>query len=248
MNEVHDLVADYLLGNLSDVEQDAFEDHLSSCSACSSEIEALTGGVEALFFGHHETPPETLRQNVMAAVDAGASSTEPGARESAIDEPPVSNVVSMATKRTWAPVVRRFSLAAAAAVLALIVGVGVLPQLFQDRIDRITGARDAVVVAVDATIEPSDQAHMSLTYSAEEAGAVLVATGLDPLCDDATYQMWLIGDEGPKSVGLFRPDDAGSVSVELIGVPQPGTAFGVTVEPAGGSPLPTGPVLFLANV
>ncbi|MBT8249448.1 MAG: anti-sigma factor [Acidimicrobiia bacterium] len=246
MNELHELVTDYLLGNLSDIEQHAFENHLPECSACTAEIEALTGGVEALFFGQSEAPPQTLRQNVMAAVD-DAAWTEPVARESGVDAPRASNVVSMTAKREWTPRMRRVSFAAAA-VLALVVGVGVLPQLFQDRIDQITGARDAVVLAVDPTLGPADQKQMSLTYSADEAGAVLVATGLEPLGGDATYQMWLIGDEGPVSAGLFKPDDSGSVSVELTAVPQPGTAFGVTVEPAGGSPLPTGPVLFLANV
>ncbi len=243
MNELHDLVSDYLLGTLTDADHHAFEQHLDECASCIRQIDELAGGLEALFFSQDEEPPPGLRESVMAAVEATAPTAGFG-----LEEQPVADVVPIPERRdrTWR--MRRFTLAAAAAVVLLVVGVGVLPQLFQDRIEQITGASDAVVLAVEPTLGPSDENQMSLTYSDEERGAVMIATGLDPLGSEATYQMWLIGADGPVSAGLFRPDESGFVTVELAGVPEPGVAFGVTIEPAGGSPQPTGAVLFLANV
>jgi hypothetical protein len=36
--------------------------------------------------------------------------------------------------------------------------------------------------------------------------------GVPVLDDTATYQLWLVGDDGATSVGTFRPDADGRVS------------------------------------
>jgi anti-sigma-K factor RskA len=64
---------------------------------------------------------------------------------------------------------------------------------------------------------------------------------LEPLGPDQQYQLWLIKD-GRISGGVFDVGDDGYGSL-TVRAPDPldSYTFGVTVEPAGGSPGPTGP-------
>jgi anti-sigma-K factor RskA len=63
-----------------------------------------------------------------------------------------------------------------------------------------------------------------------------------------TYQLWLIDESGPVPAGTFVPDSDGTAAVLLEGKAAPGQVVGITVEPSGGSPAPTGEVLFLADL
>jgi anti-sigma-K factor RskA len=60
--------------------------------------------------------------------------------------------------------------------------------------------------------------------------------------------MWLISPSGDRvSAGTFRPENGWSYTAQSILAEQDLSQFtglGVTVEPAGGSPKPTGPRLF----
>ncbi len=49
-----------------------------------------------------------------------------------------------------------------------------------------------------------------------------------------------MGDDGTRSAGLVRVDDSGDARQELAGEMGAGDIIGLTVEPAGGSPQPTG--------
>jgi anti-sigma-K factor RskA len=80
--------------------------------------------------------------------------------------------------------------------------------------------------------------------SPEEGRALFMAADLANPGADQTYQLWAIDESGAKSVGLLEPS-AGKAS-KLVDMPAGSTAFGMTVEPAGGSEQPTTkPVLLL---
>ena len=68
------------------------------------------------------------------------------------------------------------------------------------------------------------------------------------MSESETYQLWLIGDEGPKSAGVFQPDSDGGALVLLDGDVRPGLVLGLTIEPAGGSIAPTGEILVAQEV
>jgi anti-sigma-K factor RskA len=53
-----------------------------------------------------------------------------------------------------------------------------------------------------------------------------------------TYQIWLVGPAGPRSVGTFNPEP-GRSSPRLFPGPGQATELVVTEEPAGGSTRPT---------
>ena len=69
-----------------------------------------------------------------------------------------------------------------------------------------------------------------------------------PTCpSDRTYALWFIGPDGPEEAALFRTED-GRATRMLDRTPEGFDALGVTEEPAGGSPVPTEPILLQATV
>lgn len=71
--------------------------------------------------------------------------------------------------------------------------------------------------------------------------AVFTAFGLPEAPAGKTYQLWWIAGGQPVSAGVFDVGDDGTASLEVTGRPpaEP-DLWAVTVEPAGGSPQPTG--------
>ncbi len=56
------------------------------------------------------------------------------------------------------------------------------------------------------------------------------------------YQLWVLDPEAPAPVSAGVISASGPFSARPIGTPAPG--FAISLEPSGGSPLPTGPILF----
>jgi hypothetical protein len=103
-----------------------------------------------------------------------------------------------------------------------------------------------VSLHLPAVKSPQPEAHAA--YIASKGALVLVASHLHPLAAGKTYQLWLLPatpGEQPLSAGTFKPDAKGYASVVLPTLPKGVQAkgFGVTVEPDGGSPAPTPPIV-----
>lgn len=88
----------------------------------------------------------------------------------------------------------------------------------------------------------------TLVYDPYGQLAVLNVWGLEDLPPGQEYQIWLIEpDQTRISGGLFRPSDQNEYVSIVIESPDPikgYVGFGVTIEPEGGSPGPTGPRVF----
>jgi len=89
--------------------------------------------------------------------------------------------------------------------------------------DRMPQARGAVLIRTDGQ------------------QAILIVNGLEPL-ENLDYQLWLMRDDAPVSAGYFTVSDSGLLAIPLT---MPDVVFSyldmkVTIEPAGGSRLPTG--------
>ena len=132
----------------------------------------------------------------------------------------------------------------AAAALAILV-LAVLNVLLWQRVrslERLTGSLPAQVAVLGGTGE-APGARGAVFYRAAEPRATLVAEGLPLPGAGRQYQLWLIRDGERDSGGVFSVSPRGYGTLEVsaplpVGAYQ---AFGVTVEPAGGSPGPTGP-------
>jgi anti-sigma-K factor RskA len=86
------------------------------------------------------------------------------------------------------------------------------------------------------------------SYLAKKGSVVFVANNLDQLQANTTYELWLI-PAGPNAkpipAGTFKPDTYGRASLVTSGLPVgvDAGAFGVTIEPEGGSKTPTLPIV-----
>jgi hypothetical protein len=86
---------------------------------------------------------------------------------------------------------------------------------------------------------------------ANTGDAAIVLSGLPPAAAGKTYELWAIrGTKAPEPAGLVTVADArgGAIRVPKVARPSEVTAFAVSVEPAGGSPAPTGPVILVGPV
>lgn len=88
-------------------------------------------------------------------------------------------------------------------------------------------------------------------FYTSRTGSVLILNGLAPLPADQTYELWLIPSDGdPVSAGLVQvtADGATVSQIPMPSQPQEFAAVGLSIEPAGGSPQPTGPIVLLGTV
>jgi anti-sigma-K factor RskA len=96
-----------------------------------------------------------------------------------------------------------------------------------------------------------DHAYGTFVYDPGLRVAVLYAWGLDPLPGGETYQAWLIDPSGGRSnAGVFQAAEGGRFTVFIVSASSPLQDFsglGVTIEPPGGSPGPTGPRVLAAD-
>jgi anti-sigma-K factor RskA len=130
-----------------------------------------------------------------------------------------------------------------------------LPRRRRPRLLRATmvaAAACAVLVAAVRPWETGDSQVGFRRYAAKGANAtllvsrsgeaVLAARRLPPLASGTVYELWVIADGQARPAGLFR----GPLATLTRPVPQ-GATVAVSVEPAGGSSRPTGPLLLRAE-
>ncbi len=81
-------------------------------------------------------------------------------------------------------------------------------------------------------------------------GAVVLA-GVEPLGSDRVYELWALrGDKPPEPAGLLTDAGRSVYTTQVAKLERPGevTAFAVSIEPAGGSKSPTGPIVLVGTV
>ncbi len=102
-------------------------------------------------------------------------------------------------------------------------------------------------------LEPMQVIELTHTQAAPEASGIMVVSSdgeygtvivehLPELPADQQYQLWLIADGQRTSGAVFSVDEHGyrAVEVESVRHLTEYGSFGITIEPAGGSPGPTG--------
>jgi hypothetical protein len=111
----------------------------------------------------------------------------------------------------------------------------------------VLAATDArtVELAGDGPIGQDSGAVSHFTWSTTHEAGLYVGKNLVAPPVGSTYQLWLIVDDQPVSVGTFEPDTSGVA--ELLVTVNP-SRVAVTQEPDGGSDQPTTPVLISASL
>ena len=103
---------------------------------------------------------------------------------------------------------------------------------------------------VQLAAQGGEDYHASALLNPGTRNAMVLTTALKPL-QDKDYQLWLIRGNEKISAGVLRTDPSGAtlarISDEVLAGGRP-DAFAVTIEPQGGMPQPTGPIILLGKV
>lgn len=223
------LLPAHALGALDDVEAKRVEEHLASCAACRKELtlyEEMAG--KLAFAAPRSEPPASLKQRVADA----------------ISETRATNRVDSGRWERWLVALRQLFARPVwqPALLFLIVVLGVANLALWQRVQQMQDAAPFRTVSLAGT-ENAKEATGVIIISEDGAHGALIVQELPELSEEQAYQLWLIDDGERTDGGVFSVSDDGYKS-RYVSSPQPLSdydAFGVTIEPAGGSQGPTGP-------
>ncbi|MFJ8963261.1 anti-sigma factor domain-containing protein [Lentzea sp. NPDC102401] len=240
-SDLHMLTGVYAMNALPEDERAEFEEHLADCASCAQEVAELQATSVRLSLSTEIEPPSHLRSQVLAK--AAATPQLPPETTATV------TVLASRSPKKW--LMRASLLTTAAAVFgAVVLGVqGVqdrneLDELRQSaagysQVSDLLNAPDAKLVSDSASAGGKG----TVVVSPSRGKAVFLASGLPKLPSDRTYQLWMVGPDGPRSAGLLRDEP---VVAEGLADAQ---KLALTVEPSGGSSSPTTtPVLAISVV
>jgi hypothetical protein len=112
-------------------------------------------------------------------------------------------------------------------------------------LEVLTAPTAQQVMLTEGKVTPAPMGRTS--YMASKGALVFMASHMPSLPASKAYELWVIPANGhaPMPAGTFRPDEQGTASVVLPPLPAgiPAKAFGVTIERAEGSDVPTSPII-----
>lgn len=240
-----DLIPAYVIGALDPLERTLVERLLPECPEAQAElVKYQTLGDAMLFAVPQIIPPPALGMSIAQAI-AQTDSSRALPRQHSL--------------RRW--------LLAAAVFLLLASNIYWLVQwqflrdelaALEARVDNETTLLRALgsdgLNEIDFISANADESVGRLSWVTGQNTntwiAWFVADKLPSLPDDAVYQLWLINDDSsPISAGVFRPNTTGQAAL-VFQINEPLSrfqAFGVTIEPAGGSEKPTSDILLQSS-
>jgi anti-sigma-K factor RskA len=231
-DHVKDSLPAYCLGCLDSDDLSLVTGHLAACPACRAELAAYQKVADQLVLAVPRAEPSVdLKRCLQERVR--------GARR--------ANRAGQAA-RTWQQSVSRWfqwnrpAWAFASLVLIVVLAAGNI--LLWQQINRLPAPAESIMGPTInlAGTQAAPQAVGVLVVSRDGDLGTLVVDGLPPLDKTRQYQLWLIRDGQRTSGAVFSVDDRGygaavvSSAESLLNY----SAFGVTIEPHGGSAGPTG--------
>jgi anti-sigma-K factor RskA len=260
---VEELLPAYALGAADEGEVRRVEAHLAECEGCRGELAAWQGSTEALAASAEPMEPSPgVRERLLAEVSGGA---RPERSDAAPSRAPfrIAAMIALAALALaalgWSTLGQRAlrdevgaletqvaeletrlaradtelarsrsELRSAEAVLALLAGS--------------SPSRDVLLAGLEAA--PNSRGR--LIVDPDHRRAVFLAGRLPPLEEGRVYQLWSLKDGQPASAGVFEAVADGTAIHVVEDVPEEAPdAWAVTIEPEGGVPSPTGPMVLM---
>ena len=254
-DELQELYPAYVLDGVEDADRARIEQHLPHCANCTRVVADYRPIVDLLPFAATPVePPADLKYRVLAATmpKAHPAFESFGARVSA----GFSNLFRVPA---FSAVALLLIIALGAWNLSLQNQITQQATLNQQMLTELTRQRDFLMTMAYANGQPrqlqptqvASHAVGRLYGSPDETTLALIALDLPTLPAGKVYQVWLVDANGDRtSGGTFKVDDQGRGWL-LIRAPKPLGSYqgvGITEEPEGGSPAPTGAKMLGTNL
>jgi anti-sigma-K factor RskA len=226
---VLELLPAYVLGSLDSDESRRVEEHLLSCWICRNESNAFQAVVGQLSFSAPAaTPSADLRERLIQRVHDARPREPERVRQQRPARP------------FWERLLPAWGLVSLFLIIAL-AGSGLILWQRVNHLEFMTAPGGMRAVPLTASDESSNATGFVLISADGDAGA-LVVDGLPPLGESQQYQVWLIRDGQRTSGAVFSTDEHsyGGTRIRAPGSLLEYSSVGITVEPTGGSPQPTG--------
>jgi anti-sigma-K factor RskA len=233
-NDTHvlELLPAYALDCLDEDETILVSEHLAVCSVCQAELRAYQDVADQLgLTAPTAAPPPTLKTRLMERIHASLPAVSPQSQPS--------------WWQSLANLVRRTTPVWGTASFLLILVLLVSNLLLWQQVNRPTamiGPAGMRAIPLSSTGVAPGASGFIIIGADGQNGAVVVdkLPQLDP--EERQYQLWLIRDGQRTSGALLSVDQAGYGGTRIT---APESLFeystvGITIEPAGGSPGPTG--------
>jgi hypothetical protein len=255
---VFDLLPGYALGCLDEEDLLKVARHLPVCVACRSDLLTYWPVTDQLALAAPpRIPSPDLRAKILQQVGAASPADEkttaaqPAARApSGPARPaPFRNTLGDILRSLWTrPVRLAFSAIALLLVVFISISSFILWQRVNDLQAKIQQGNMQLVSLTGTTNAP--QAHGYMMVFKNESYGTLVIDNAPRLEAGYQYQLWLIKDGKRTSGGVFSVSEDGYGTLQVVsGQPLDNYAsFGITIEPAGGSPAPTGKKVLGGNL
>lgn len=221
---IFDLLPAYAISALDSEESAQVFQHLAVCPICREELRTCeeVAAQLTLAVAPQVAPPHSLEERLMQGIHGRAS-----------------RPLAAAARRST--VLRRLVLLPAirwgVAGVALIVLVFVI-ALKSDLAGTPGRAQTVTLIGTDAAPDARGTFILDAPNTAR-----LEVVGLQPLDQSQQYQLWLVQSDDTRDSGAVfsvQPDGTAVVPVALPQHIDAYRALGITIEPAGGSPKPTG--------
>jgi anti-sigma-K factor RskA len=224
---VLDLLPAYAIGGLDADEARIVEEHLLSCWICRAESAVFQDVVGQLSLAlPAAVPPPDLKDRLLQRVQTAR---------------PQQPIPVARSARSW---LERLLPVWGLASFALIILLAVFSLALWQRLNHLEfltspgGMRAVPLSSPDA----ASRATGFIVISADGDEGAIVVDGLPPLGESLQYQVWLIRDGQRTSGAVFSTDEKsyGGTRIKVSGSLLEYSAVGITIEPFGGSPQPTG--------
>lgn len=217
---------DYALGILSAEENRHIERHVDTCALCQRELTTFEAIAGELAFAVPAVEPSTgLEARLMdAAARTPQQSATPG------------RSWWETLKALFAHPVPAWSLGAVAVTL-----IAILFAVWSSQPSAPTIPDGIQTIAMVGTTAAPEASGLLVIDPTSNKGTLIVED-LPALDSEHQYQLWVIRDGTRISGAIFSVDETGYSTIEVTS-PRPlseYSAFGITIEPFGGSPGPTG--------
>jgi anti-sigma-K factor RskA len=264
----------FVLGSLDGDDRRAVSEHLASgCAECERELAIWREVVELVPLGLADAPAPDLKpvllRHVRGQSDVAKVRRLPRAVIPLALAAAALLALAIGREMQWRAENAAQRVAAANLQRQLDEAGGRLSE-----VARILSERDRDVAALRAALKTTQESlgllqsrglqlvRLSQTPDARpaeghaiigrDAGrALFYAFDLPAVSQDQTYELWWITEkEGPVNAGLFVPgaDGVGRIETKVPGNAGAIQAAAVTIEPAGGVPKPTGPMVLLGKL